>query len=425
MLRMSPIHRGLTGLLVLSAAACGGENGGARWLTAEDHESHSRYFPIDRGAHEWVDCNACHGDFDSFTEFSCIGCHEHDRAATDPAHDAVPDYVYSATGCFDCHPKGEVEPGVDHGPFFPVGTGSAHAEVRCAECHTDPSDREVVLCVGCHHEPERTRSEHAEVGGYLDDSPSCMKCHFRSEVSRLEDHTPFRIEPASPHGPGDATCLECHDQLRTDSPFPAADFTASECTTCHVQADMDPAHVNATGYTYANDACLSCHPAGDKATAAPDHDPFFPILAPSPHQDVTCAECHMTPSDYEQVNCVGCHHEPTRTRNEHGRVGDYAADSPSCMKCHYRSEVPDVDGHLPFRIDSRASHRPSRSGCLECHPSQRTGTAFPAADFELFSCTGCHSKRDMDDEHDDERRYRYDSPTCVQSGCHPNGEEND
>jgi len=75
------------------------------WLTNLTPETHAP-FPIDSGAHAGTDCNACHGAFDSFLEFSCIGCHEHDQAETDPRHAAVAGYAYGPQTCYACHPDG-------------------------------------------------------------------------------------------------------------------------------------------------------------------------------------------------------------------------------------------------------------------------------------------------------------------------------
>lgn len=423
MLRMPSLHRGLTHALVglvLAAAGCGGTD--VRSVTALTWETHLDHFPIDRGAHQWADCDACHGEFSTFTEFSCIGCHTHAEADTSPAHAGVVGYVYDATGCYGCHPDGTAEgAAIDHGPFFPIDDASAHRDTRCAECHPNPSDREDVSCVGCHHEPARTRAEHDAAGGFQDDSPSCMKCHFRSDVPDLGAHG-FRIDAEASHRPDEAACLECHGSLIPEAPFPAADFEPFDCSGCHLQPDMAAVHQSLSGYAYDSPTCVGCHPNGENEGAV-DHAPFFPIETGSAHEDAACADCHPEPSDREAVSCVGCHHEPSNTQSEHTRVGGYVFDSPTCMKCHYRSEVVDVDRHLPFRIDGRAEHRPREAGCLECHPRLRSETAFPAADWVVFDCTGCHSRSRMDDEHRERPGYAYDSSTCVSSGCHPDGGE--
>ena len=61
-------------------------------------------FPL-TGSHN-VSCTNCHINSSSFSVFSCITCHEHGQANTDPNHRGVNGYVYSATSCYSCHPTG-------------------------------------------------------------------------------------------------------------------------------------------------------------------------------------------------------------------------------------------------------------------------------------------------------------------------------
>jgi hypothetical protein len=35
--------------------------------------------------------------------FTCINCHTHTQAATDPNHRGVRNYVYAPTSCYGCH----------------------------------------------------------------------------------------------------------------------------------------------------------------------------------------------------------------------------------------------------------------------------------------------------------------------------------
>ncbi len=67
-----------------------------------------QYFPIYSGTHagRWTLCSDCHTNSTNFTVFSCINCHEHSQANTDPHHQDVGGYVYSPTSCYSCHPSG-------------------------------------------------------------------------------------------------------------------------------------------------------------------------------------------------------------------------------------------------------------------------------------------------------------------------------
>jgi hypothetical protein len=69
--------------------------------------SHTQ-FPIGSGRHASPPllCSQCHTNISNFSIFSCTtsGCHS--QAETDPRHDGVNGYVYSATSCYTCHPTG-------------------------------------------------------------------------------------------------------------------------------------------------------------------------------------------------------------------------------------------------------------------------------------------------------------------------------
>ncbi len=66
-------------------------------------------FPIYSGTHTfgvWTSCSDCHPNSSDYSVFSCILCHTHDQATTDPQHTGVANYVYNATSCYSCHPNG-------------------------------------------------------------------------------------------------------------------------------------------------------------------------------------------------------------------------------------------------------------------------------------------------------------------------------
>ena len=65
-------------------------------------------FPIYSGTHQgkWTTCADCHVNSSNYTQFSCITCHQHSAANTNPAHNGVRGYVYNGTSCYSCHPQG-------------------------------------------------------------------------------------------------------------------------------------------------------------------------------------------------------------------------------------------------------------------------------------------------------------------------------
>src|SRR5262249_27104325 len=111
-------------LLALLAAACqkGSSEPPAPSITATTPATHDR-FPIASGPHA-VECNTCHGDGASFSDYKCTSCHAHDQALTDQLHKSVATYSYTPRSCFTCHADGSRQ-AFDHAGI--VGD--------CASCH--------------------------------------------------------------------------------------------------------------------------------------------------------------------------------------------------------------------------------------------------------------------------------------------------
>ena len=85
------------------AQDCGSCHVPTRWGDADfDHDG---LFPL---PHHGVDeCESCHLEPESYATFSCIDCHEHDKAGTDRDHDEFANYEYDSDACLRCHPRGD------------------------------------------------------------------------------------------------------------------------------------------------------------------------------------------------------------------------------------------------------------------------------------------------------------------------------
>jgi hypothetical protein len=66
------------------------------------------FFPINSGKHQgrWTDCSTCHTTPGDYGNFTCLNCHEHEKAQTDADHSEVQNYVYESGQCLSCHPTG-------------------------------------------------------------------------------------------------------------------------------------------------------------------------------------------------------------------------------------------------------------------------------------------------------------------------------
>ena len=72
-----------------------------------DHDA--QYFRIYSGEHnyskgKWSYCSDCHPSAPtSFTDFTCVDCHEHRKSKMDEEHSDVSGYVYESHKCYECH----------------------------------------------------------------------------------------------------------------------------------------------------------------------------------------------------------------------------------------------------------------------------------------------------------------------------------
>jgi len=234
---------GLCALLALPAAviiACSGSGGDAPWNTMPTADGHSSsFFPIAAGtAHDvtggGTSCDGCHSpQSPTFAQFDCVGCHT--DATTTPHHSGVNGYRWASDACYGCHPQGTAD-SVDHAGIFPIrGAGVAHAEVACAQCHVDPSDRRNVDCATCHTQSLAVASKHGAVADYASyaDTAGCLRCHGDSQVNRVASHDSIisREEHAS-------WCITCHPGMRSDKTW-AADWNSRGCVACHGTNDPD------------------------------------------------------------------------------------------------------------------------------------------------------------------------------------------
>jgi hypothetical protein len=78
------------------------------WKPASFTEHDNQSFPIYSGRHKgvWTSCTECHPNSSNYSEFTCILCHEHNKASMDSRHNDVGGYSYNSTACLHCHPSG-------------------------------------------------------------------------------------------------------------------------------------------------------------------------------------------------------------------------------------------------------------------------------------------------------------------------------
>lgn len=381
-------------------------------LTADDH---SIYFPIVTGPHQ-VDCVQCHANKETFVEFSCVGCHEHEPVATDLLHATTNAYTYESVACYTCHPAGVQRPIFDHasgrnqcatchdvGAAFhalPVD-GFTHPTTfgnDCGSCHlstTDWSNTSVPL--GLVGDPLRNIEVSALLPLYAGTSIVSVSPVIQSLPMQM-NHFTTQVDPAVM-----SSCASCHSEATTFYPgrlhSSLANLFAAEprqCLDCHSSSVP-------TGFV----GPLATDPPRDPATGEMKHDavvwlddaPTTSGLVP-----LECSVCHTPPSQIVDAtwaaagaptvfhdsldlgglpqpdSCIDCHanSRPSTVFTSAnapvpaGVVFDHAAANAQtdCTSCHSSSVSSWTDG----RFHSAAAALPTT--CLPCHEGERpTSTA--------------------------------------------------
>lgn len=260
-------------------------------------------------------------------------------------------------------------------------------------------------------------------------------------MRRLSFIITFTIATILAYAQNDAThgadfkvdCKACHhnegwDVKRTDIKFDHSetDFILEgrhesvDCKSCHislvfseVKTDCFSCHEDVHNMSVGND-CMRCHTSQNWLV---DYIPElheengFPLIGA--HNMLACADCHKSETNlrWDRLGneCSVCHMDDYQTA-----VPSHQSFSTDCNTCHDLASVEWDYAHFGFPIYT-GSHSGEWNDCLDCHLN--------APNFQSFSCINCHehNKEEMDDEHDDEKGYVYDSNACL--ACHPDGEE--
>ena len=203
---------------------------------------------------------------------------------------------------------------------------------------------------------------------------------------------------------GDATCLECHEEIgeqfakrihgiKADPRTPAAKYDEYVCESCHgpglTHAEEgeggDILALNARSELPAekkNNVCLQCHAKGKVV--------FW----------------HKSEHQIRGLSCADCH-------NVHGGHPNYLSNSSQpdvCASCH-RNVTPQL---------LRQSHHPIREGkmtCSDCHNTHGTiADGLIDAQYINLKCFECHAKT--------RGPYLWEHPAAVENclSCHrPHG----
>ena len=244
-----------------------------------------------------------------------------------------------------------------------------------------------------------------------------------------------------PHGEMAADCEDCHtDEAWTpvrepivfkhaDAGFPlAGSHKKVKCKSCHTTLEFPKVatacadchrdvHRGEFGYK-----CESCHVAKSWDNRRQMWDLHSATLLPltGAHATLDCQACHQENAPFQYalapIDCFSCHEaDYVGTTDPDHQAAGFPTD---CEICHSTRSwdalgFPDHDAQF-FPINS-GRHAGEWSSCSDCH--------VVPGNFQIFECINCHehSQSEMDDKHQDEPGYVYESTACYD--CHPTGRE--
>ncbi len=349
-------------------------------------------FPL-TGAHEVIDCIACHSEASPFefqlTPTECFLCHIDDYQSAELDHVELG----FPTSCEDCHRTDAWQPAMidggnfDHDLFFPLR--GAHEVLDCSDCHIGGFGDTPNECIGCHLADYEGVDDPDHVA--LGFPTMCENCHSTTtwEGAIEVDHEEF-FPLRGVHAVLD--CQECHAD--------GFEGTPTDCVDCHLddyQATNDPNHVEA-GFSR---MCEDCHNESSWEDATIDHDAFFPLTGA--HRPLDCEACHAEGFSGTPTDCVSCHLDDyNATEDPDHRASGFPT---MCEDCHSTSNWEDAifDHDSVFRLTG--AHR--ALDCEECHADGFDGTP--------RDCAGCH----LDDYNatDDPDHQASGFPTMCEE-CH-------
>jgi hypothetical protein len=394
-------------------AGCGKLGLGPSRNTAVTPATHTR-FPIMTGPHA-VDCNTCHGDFATFSQFSCMSCHGHDnQTSTDQLHQSVSGYQYTSTGCYSCHPTGARQTfdhaGINGGctachdvgndfAALPVA-GFTHMPTGGADCGTCHDTKSWLGATGAppglSHDPTRDIVVNALIPAYSGTTISSLSAQAET-LNMPMSHTTSQVTPAAL-----SACTNCHPNATAGTYYPGdlhstlANMSLAEptaCSDCHGPS-MPTGFVGPTATS----------PARTPASGEMKHDAVgWTNGAPTTTKLVTqdCGACHASPSP--TIN-TGASWATTpagaTTAVYHSALSAAGAAQPmSCVDCHANSRPNAVLSSptytLPSSVQFDHTTAAALADCASCH----TGgyTAWSGGKFHLAgsatpsACLPCHA----------------------------------
>jgi hypothetical protein len=234
----------------------------------------------------------------------------------------------------------------------------------------------------------------------------CQDCHSDEGWLPIRKPLPFKhgdvgFPLAGSHKK--VKCMSCHETLEFAR-------VATACADCHRDV-----HRGEFGYR-----CETCHVAKSWDNRRQMWDRHAETLFPltGVHATLDCQVCHRATAPFQfalaPIDCISCHEADYLGADPDHQAAGFPTD---CQICHGTSSwdplgFPDHEALFPI---NSGPHAGVWGACTDCHTTP--------GDFSIFDCTPCHSQSEMDNEHEGEPGYVYESTACY--SCHPTGRADD
>ncbi len=397
-----------------------------QWRTAKFVHD---FFPLTLG-HKISNCFDCHNTqgFEGLSQ-DCYSCHQENFAATtDPDH-LNSDFSHDCVQCHTTNPDWKPADFKTHDQVFALI--GAHNKIRneCAKCHSTgysgtPSD-----CYSCHETQYiQTSNPNHSSTGFGTDCESCHNVNAWTPATFDHDNQYFPIYSGKHNNKWD-NCSDCHENQN--------DYSQFTCLSCHEhsQTKMDDEHNGIDGYAYESQACLTCHPQGDKEGAVDHSKTAFPLTGA--HQNTDCEQCHSTGYVGTPVECFACHED--KFSNASNPIHTEAGISNKCEDCHNTTDwKPSTFNHSSTGFDLIGGHQlPQCSSChkgstsdtsplcYSCHQEQYNNAGNHVSQGYPTTCEQCHNTTDWKEADFDHANTNFpltgahQNTDCNQ--CHTNG----
>jgi hypothetical protein len=419
---LAPRNHALVALAAaLALSACGKNpgNGTLYAFTSPTPVTH-RAFPIETGHHA-LDCVACHADFATFKQFTCVDCHT--KAVTDPVHTTTPAYLVQAAAgfatysaaCYGCHTNPLATP-FDHMGITPTVT-------NCAPCHAQGNFYAALPVAGYTHSPITQDCTRCHTPGtWLNVSaPSGLIADpmttvtVNTLVARFSGTTIVQLTPLAqvlPMGMNHATthvnmaglaCSVCHLDIGQGSLYPGllhsslANLTVAQPTQC-----LDCHSISApNGFV----GPTATSPARTPPSGEMKHDAVtWNAGAPTTTRVVTadCGTCHLAPNQDLAATwstwTSGTQGTNALPQFHTSLTGASLAQPTSCVDCHANSRpvavLSSAAASLPAGLTFDHANAVATGDCAGCHGSTATwagGRYHAAGSASPTTCLPCHA----------------------------------